>query len=71
MPFYEYRCDGCGEIFEVLQKIGALGGDEKCPKCGSDNCKRLMSAASVLGGSASEVGGSGGCQPQGGFSWAN
>lgn len=68
MPFYEYRCPSCEEIFEILQKIGAESSDVKCPKCGKGECDRVLSTASVHGGSTSQGGASGGCLPQGGFS---
>src|SRR5215471_985469 len=32
MPLYEYKCDGCGEVFEVMQKFvdEPLSVHEKC-----------------------------------------
>lgn len=32
MPLYEYKCDGCGEVFEVMQKFSdkELTVHEKC-----------------------------------------
>lgn len=44
MPFYEYRCDGCGHDFEALQKIS----DEPlkhCPACDKPDLRKLISAA--------------------------
>ena len=44
MPIYEYKCDGCGETFEVIQKFA----DEPVTvheKCGG-HVHRLMSAPS-------------------------
>lgn len=40
MPHYDYRCDKCGFVFEVFQKIS----DERltlCPEC-SGSIKRLI-----------------------------
>jgi putative FmdB family regulatory protein len=68
MPFYEYLCNDCGEIFEVLQPIGAYGGDLECPKCGVVGCEKLMSASAIhgtSGGLSSQ--GPDGCAPRGGF----
>lgn len=44
MPIYEYKCEGCGETFEVIQKFA----DEPVTvhdKCGG-HVNRLMSAPS-------------------------
>jgi putative FmdB family regulatory protein len=45
MPLYEYRCDNCGEQFEVRQKFSdePLTAHEKC---GSGPVHRLISAPS-------------------------
>ncbi|MDR1921089.1 MAG: zinc ribbon domain-containing protein [Candidatus Adiutrix sp.] len=67
MPIYEYSCPACGHAFEELTR----NSREKavCPKCGSENCHKLMSASCFLsknsagqttGGSAG-VGGCSGC----------
>ncbi len=45
MPFYEYRCDACGELHEALQKVS----DDplvECPACGASGLQRLISAPS-------------------------
>ena len=42
MPLYEYKCDSCGKIFEVIQKFA----DEPLtvhPECGG-KVERLLSA---------------------------
>jgi putative FmdB family regulatory protein len=44
MPLYEYKCEGCGEVFEVMQKFS----DEPVTvhdKCGAP-VRRLLSAPS-------------------------
>ena len=51
MPIYEYECSGCGNRFEVLQRM-----DDKdvptCLICGSGEVNRLISTAGfVLKGS--------------------
>lgn len=43
MPFYEYECSGCGHCLEAMQKISD-GPLKKCPHCGRNALKRLMSA---------------------------
>ena len=42
MPIYEYKCEGCGETFEVIQKFAdePLTVHEKC----GGHVHRLMSA---------------------------
>lgn len=44
MPIYEYACKKCDHKFETIQKMN----DEllvKCPECGEDSLKKLVSAA--------------------------
>ena len=50
MPIYEYRCSACGESFSLLQKMGATAAETSCPKCGSPEVEKLISACSVGGG---------------------
>ena len=45
MPFYEYQCSSCGHRHEELQKISD-GRLRKCPDCGRNTLKRLVSAPS-------------------------
>ena len=44
MPIYEYKCEGCGETFEVIQKFAdePVSVHEKC----GGHVHRLMSAPS-------------------------
>ncbi len=46
MPIYEYTCLKCGEEFVLLQKMGATEKDTACPKCGSQEAKKKLSAFS-------------------------
>jgi putative FmdB family regulatory protein len=48
MPIYEYRCEKCGDKFEIMRGITVTGEDLKCPKCGAEKPKRLFSV--VCGG---------------------
>ena len=34
MPIYEYKCDDCGKITELLENAGNKG-ERKCAHCGS------------------------------------
>ena len=50
MPIYEYRCEDCGERFEVLTlTIGQKPPDLLCPECESRELKRLISSVAVHG----------------------
>lgn len=46
MPVYEYVCKRCGEEFVLLQKMGATEKDTTCPKCGSQEARKKLSAFS-------------------------
>ena len=43
MPIYEYKCKACGEKFELLRSIKDVDTDIRCPKCGKESPKRLLS----------------------------
>ena len=53
MPLYEYRCNKCGEQFEVRQSMGDDGSKLKCPKCQAGKPVRLMSTFSSAGSGGS------------------
>jgi len=45
MPIYEFECQACGRVFDLM----VLGQDQvemKCPDCGSAEINKLMSAVS-------------------------
>lgn len=43
MPIFEYKCNDCQKVFEMLQLPGQ-NNDLKCSGCGSANLKKLISA---------------------------
>ena len=47
MPTYEYKCDACGHAFEKFQPITS-NAIRKCPKCGKNKVRRLISAGGGL-----------------------
>jgi putative FmdB family regulatory protein len=47
MPTYEYKCDACGNLFEKFQSITS-DPIKKCPKCGKNKVRRLISAGAGL-----------------------
>ena len=34
MPIYEYKCDKCGKVIEILQKLNEEYPPVHCVKCG-------------------------------------
>jgi len=47
MPVYEYLCSACGHEFEREQRISE-DPIKKCPKCGRQKAKRLISRTSFV-----------------------
>src|SRR5256885_3193386 len=47
MPTYEYQCDACGNKFEKFQSIMSAP-IKKCPKCGKNKVRRLISTGAGL-----------------------
>jgi putative FmdB family regulatory protein len=47
MPTYEYKCDACGNEFEKFQSMSSEP-IKKCPKCGKNKVRRLISAGAGL-----------------------
>jgi putative FmdB family regulatory protein len=64
MPIFEYLCDNCGEINEVL----VLGKEEpsSCQGCGNPKLTKLMSAHNTVGTSLSPAADCSGCGSQNG-----
>lgn len=46
MPIFEYKCNDCGTVSEILQLPG-YEGELKCSVCGSLNLTKLISAPFV------------------------
>jgi len=65
MPIYEYECSVCGNRFEELVYSTDERDATKCPKCGSQDAKRAMSAFATMGSSRSAAPASS-CAPSGG-----
>lgn len=49
MPLYEYKCEECGNVLEVIQKFSD-DPIEKCPKCGGTMSKLISNTSFVLKG---------------------
>jgi putative FmdB family regulatory protein len=54
MPLYEYRCQTCGNSFEMLRRMSDADRDLLCPKCASEEVERQISGFAT-----------GGCGPSG------
>ena len=59
MPIYEFQCDGCGHIFELLSRIGDAEESLRCPECAGEELTRVMSAASFSMGNSAPSGSGG------------
>jgi len=44
MPIFDYHCTDCNSTYEVFHKVREKTEDILCPKCGSTNAKKQMSA---------------------------
>jgi len=49
MSIYDYRCEGCNKIFELLVKASTT---PCCPACGSSQLEKLVSLPSAPGQTA-------------------
>ena len=47
MPIYEYHCGGCGNDFEVMQRITAPPA-ESCELCGEGPVQKLISQSTFI-----------------------
>ncbi|KPK75523.1 MAG: hypothetical protein AMJ89_04345 [candidate division Zixibacteria bacterium SM23_73] len=57
MPIYEYRCEDCGKVSEILQRGPKQEEPLVCPNCGSNRMRKLISSpASIIMGNSSAKG---------------
>lgn len=63
MPIYEYRCDTCQNVFEVLTSAGSQQDKVHCSTCGSDKVRKIISAGSFLKSSPLASAGSSSASP--------
>jgi putative FmdB family regulatory protein len=47
MPIYEFKCEKCGELFEVMGNYAEREKQHTCPKCGSNAVKQAISLFSA------------------------
>ncbi len=43
MPVFEYKCNKCGNRFEMLFKSAALEKDVVCPECFTSDIRKVIS----------------------------
>lgn len=48
MPIYEYRCNNCGEDFEIFSQTSGETEKPCCPACGKNDTKKLISQLGYL-----------------------
>jgi putative FmdB family regulatory protein len=58
MPIYEYRCSGCGKVFEELVVRRSDEDEVACPACHAKDVSRVLSRPA-----AARTGGRGGPPP--------
>ena len=44
MPIYEYKCQDCGKISEIITSVARKNKDITCKNCGSKNVIKTISA---------------------------
>lgn len=50
MPTYQYKCEICGNKFEVRRKMSESDKELKCPRCGAEQRRKISSRFnSILG----------------------
>ena len=53
MPIYEYQCPECRERFSLLRPMRESDQPARCPKCGHEEARRVVSlCAAQAGGTA-------------------
>ena len=43
MALYEYKCAECDERFDLMRPMSAADETAKCPECGSEESRRVIS----------------------------
>jgi putative FmdB family regulatory protein len=61
MPVYDYQCTNCNSTYDIFHKGKELADNIVCPKCKSNEHKKLMSAASISMGNSGRGCESGNC----------
>ena len=51
MPFYEYRCVACGQVFEKMKSVQQREEPEPCPDCGAESIRKISAPGLMFKGS--------------------
>jgi putative FmdB family regulatory protein len=54
MPIYEYRCQECSSMFEVLTSFAERDRGQACPRCESLRTRVMVSSFAMAGSGDSE-----------------
>ena len=46
MPVYDYRCKDCNSVSEIF--LRSSDSEVRCPRCGSENMERMISASYMI-----------------------
>lgn len=70
MPIYEYKCNDCGNIFEILTTSSNVVEKIQCSKCKSEQVDKVISAGSfrLTSGTSFPSASASGCGGKSGFS---
>ncbi len=49
MPFYDYKCEKCGNIFDRMLPMEHRNDNQKCPDCGGLAVRKVVSTFSAAG----------------------
>ncbi len=55
MPFYDYKCRKCDNVFEELVPIATPDDEIRCPRCGALDSERQISAPSISTGKSGKA----------------
>ncbi len=47
MPIYEYRCEECGTVSELMVGVGRNSDELQCKSCNGSKLEKIMSASSI------------------------
>lgn len=58
MPIYEFRCEKCGNVQEIIVTGASVEMEMKCKECQGEDLVRIMSCANFSTGSSKSSGSS-------------
>jgi putative FmdB family regulatory protein len=67
MPLYDYQCNECGEVFELMVRFSEASQIQTCPKCESKNTQKKLSIVASFKVSSTGSTSSSSCNSSGGY----